>query len=208
MIRKGTIAVFVSVLSFSAFAVQGEFYKTNRIEYINESLHSLLSSNKSVIQNSYFFLRLLKNNQCISSVKQLQVDCLIEGAKRNCSSFRGKQRERCGKYSDVILSVLLEEPRIITRSVKSKLAEAGGASLQQSIFQEMQKHYAVVAVDLLASKEWKCKADQWECVARSIHNYCDRYTSEKSGSWQGCTSGLVMFIGLHQRGKTDGKRDI
>ncbi len=174
------------------------FAKEDRIQYILESLRAILSAKKNAFDNTYQFLRILRNYNCISSVKQLEVQCLIESAKRNCESLRGQRAKQCQLYSDVMIATMLEEPRIVTRSLKAKIARETKDSIGLAVQKEIERHFSVVTMSMLASKHWACKSDDWPCIAKAIHSFCADYTIERSGSWQGCASGIVFYIGASQ----------
>ncbi len=171
------------------------FTKEDRIQYIFESLQAILSAKKNAVDNTYQFLRVLRNYNCISAVRQLEVQCLIESAKRNCQGFRRASAKQCQLYSDVMIATMLEEPRIVTRSLKAKIARESKNAIGPAVQREIERHFSVVTLSLLASKHWNCKSDDWSCIAKAIHGFCDSYTVDRSGSWQGCASGIIFYIG-------------
>ncbi|MCB0366232.1 MAG: hypothetical protein H6624_08055 [Bdellovibrionaceae bacterium] len=198
--------VFVLVLSICfaplMFASEGQspsaFSQLDRQVYIEQSLVALGKSKKRDIENLYKFLRIVRTNNCVPVVKQLGIQCMIETAKRNCANKGKKARDLCQRVSDVIIATLFEEPRIVDRRMKSKIAKATTGSIREAVYEEMKRHYAILSLDLMADPGWECNAQDLKCLSRGIHRYCEKYSDSKSGSWQGCASGLVWYIGLNR----------
>ena len=197
MIFKGLLVFLVSFASIAG-TKDFPFLVKDRTEYLAHGLSAILKTKKSTLSNTYSFLRALKRNRCISSIKQLETQCLIESAESSCNNLGGKKYKVCRLYSDAMLATIIEESRIVTRTVKSKIAKNFAGSLGVAIRQEVARHYAIVSMDLMASKYWTCKANQWPCVAKAINGFCSEYTKKRKGSWQGCAGGLIYYIGFNQ----------
>jgi hypothetical protein len=176
------------------------FLKPQRIEYIKKGINAFTQSKSDNLANTYSYLRALKNTKCSSSVKQLELQCLIESSQKNCQSYKGQQLTYCHLYSDHMLALLIEEDKIVTRSLKAKILKKTQQSLSVAVLNEMEKHYAVIITDLLASKYWNCKGkNSKSCLSKSIHDFCYNYSDTRNGSWQGCVSGLIFYIGSKRR---------
>lgn len=173
------------------------FTQLDRQGYIEEGLKAFGQSKTRDIENLYKFLRIVRTNNCVPVVKQLGIQCMIETAERNCSNRSKLAKEKCRKISDIIIATLFEEPRIVDRRMKSKIAKATTGSIREAVYEEMKRHYAILSLDLMADKGWECEPDNLKCISRAIHRFCEQYSDAKSGSWQGCASGLVWYIGLH-----------
>ena len=193
------IVLIVQLLAFSTQAVAEKisFAQADRESYLEESLKAFDKAKASYINDLYKYLRIVRTNNCVPVVKQLGIQCMIETAQKYCRS----QKKECRLVSDIVTATLLEEPRIVNRRLKSKIAKSTKGSIQDAINEEMKRHYSIIALDLIASDHWDCKPTDFACLAKSIHRYCEDYSDSKSGSWQGCASGLVWYIGLHSKGR-------
>ncbi len=201
------VGLFLSLSALTEEQAQDDqpYLKQSRVEYITGATEAFNNTKLQSIYNTESYIHAIDRNNCQSNLSSLRLECLVNYAKENCQSLRGKRAQMaCQQYSDIIIVNKLSEAQFIDKSERYRIAKnAAGGDVRTAMNARLQQKYARIATRFALSELSNCKdtkqADtSLECLADGIDNFCLDYTNRESLSWQYCVGALVWFLGTSQ----------
>jgi hypothetical protein len=165
-----------------------------RTQYINRVFRAFEKAGYKIAPNAQEFLRTQSQYSCAAQTEQLKIQCLIQQATANCSTFRGGDTGSCELISDVIVSNIIEERSFIDRDELTKILSSEHSSRSQ-LMTAINGRYARLTADFLSATKGQCINPNAPCFAQQIDRFCNDRANTKKVSWQGCVGALIWFIG-------------
>ena len=167
----------------------------DRKTYLVEAMEAIRRAPPEKLTDAANYLRTMDRNKCRSTIRRLRVQCLIEAAARNCRSISdGAKRQECTLYSDIIVTSVVAENRMISQERRYEIMQQH-RDYRRALRSELQRLYGSLAAGFRLSDHYNCDAEDAGCLAGAIDSYCSDQADRQNLAWQHCAAGLVWFIG-------------
>jgi len=194
------IPLLFGIVSSNYCLADKPYLDGNRIEYIARTLKAFADTKLQNIFNTYRYLGVIDNNNCRSSISDLRVRCLLSYADKNCSEIKKTNLQKnCQLYSDIIVVNKLSEDTFIGRSERYRIANSKDYNFRTALENRLRQKYARIVTEFSLSDAASCKANDLECLAKGLDQFCLEYTNSQNLSWQYCMSASLWFIGTSNR---------
>ena len=131
---------------------------------------------------------------CKSSDPTLTLSCALESAEQICK--RSSNRSACLVTLDALFVEQLNAHRFVSR--RERYAMMSRRDNSPGLMAETLKHrYGSLVTVFSLSNAASCKADNLECLALGIEEYCQGEARLGHLSYQSCAAVIGLFIGGH-----------
>lgn len=191
------LLVAVSADSQTGKSKAQPYLEDGRVSYISGALQAFNTTKLQRIHNTESYINAIDRNNCQSNLSSLRSECMLNYAKENCQSLRGKQaKNACQHYSDIIIVNKLSESNFIDKSERYRIAKnAADGDIRKAMSTRLQQKYARIVTQYALSSWSDCGAEDMPCQASGVDKFCLDYTNRESLSWQYCVGAMVWFMG-------------
>lgn len=165
----------------------------DRPGYIAELLDAIRGTDRTTLENTRKYIRIVERNKCQAPEMTLRVGCMLQAAAQNCKQLPAATREQCRHASDVIATNQLGERVFVPDDVRYALMSKHGDA-RTAIARELHRRYALLVSELAMSDFFPGPRADTKALATGIDRFCTDVAGTRDLSWQYCVAAIVWFV--------------
>lgn len=170
------------------------YARTARVTYIEATIAALRATTPETLAKTEDYVGYIERNRCRSTFDRLRIECMINAAARRCRGDE-EQRQRCLLFSDIIIANRTSAKRFISTSERYGIMKRH-RRFRQELRSELRRRYAALVTNFVLACDFDCAADNLQCLAGGIDDFCRANADARALAWQYCVAAITWSIGV------------